>query len=78
LVSTERFFQGLSVAVKTVGIDEELMEIWLNEVCDRWLADLVSDGWSRLLLKPDYLGRFVVKCKNTTEVASCASTNNLW
>jgi len=35
LVSIERSFQGLSVAIKTVRIDEELMEIWLNEVCDR-------------------------------------------
>jgi len=30
----ERSFQGLSVAIKTVRIDEELMEIWPNEVCD--------------------------------------------
>ena len=35
LVSIERSFQGLSVAIKTVRIDEELMEIWLNEVCDK-------------------------------------------
>jgi len=34
MVSIERSFQGLFVAVKTVRIDEELMEIWLNEVCD--------------------------------------------
>ena len=25
----------LSVAIETVRIDEELMEIWPNEVCDR-------------------------------------------
>ena len=31
----ERSFQGLSVAIETVRINEELMEIWLNEVCDR-------------------------------------------
>jgi len=30
----ERFFQGLSVAIETVRIDGELMEIWPNEVCD--------------------------------------------
>jgi len=30
----ERYFQGLSGVVKTVGIVKELMEIWLNEVCD--------------------------------------------
>jgi len=34
LVSIERSFQGLPVAIKTVGIVKELMEIWLNEVCD--------------------------------------------
>jgi len=34
LVSIERSFQGLSVAIETVRIDEELMEIWPNEVCD--------------------------------------------
>jgi len=27
-------FQGLSVAIETVRIDKELMEIWPNEVCD--------------------------------------------
>jgi len=27
-------FQGLLGVVKTVGIIKELMEIWLNEVCD--------------------------------------------
>jgi len=27
-------FQGLSVAIKTMGIVKEMMEIWLNEVCD--------------------------------------------
>jgi len=31
----ERSFQGLSVAAKTMRINEELMEIWLNEVCDK-------------------------------------------
>ena len=35
LVLIERSFQGLSVAIETVRIDEELMEIWPNEVCDR-------------------------------------------
>ena len=34
LVSIERSFQGLSVAIETVRIVKELMEIWLNEVCD--------------------------------------------
>jgi len=27
-------FQKLSIAVKTVRINEELMEIWPNEVCN--------------------------------------------
>ena len=35
LVPIERSFQGLSVAIETVRIDGELMEIWPNEVCDR-------------------------------------------
>ena len=35
LASIERSFRGLSVAFKTVRIVEELMEIWLNEVCDK-------------------------------------------
>jgi len=35
LVSIERSFQGLSVAIETGRIDEDLMEIWLNEVCDK-------------------------------------------
>jgi len=30
----ERFFQGLSVTIDTMRIIKELMEIWLNEVCD--------------------------------------------
>jgi len=30
----ERSFQGLSIAIKTVEIIEELVEIWPNEVCD--------------------------------------------
>ena len=34
LVPIERYFQGLSIAIETVRIDGELMEIWLNEVCD--------------------------------------------
>jgi len=34
LVYIKRSFQGLSVAIETVRINEELMEIWPNEVCD--------------------------------------------
>jgi len=30
-------FQGLSVAFDTVKIVKDLMEIWLNEVCDRYI-----------------------------------------
>jgi len=30
----ERSIQGLSIAIKTMRIIEELMEIWPNEVCD--------------------------------------------
>jgi len=31
----ERSFQGLSVAIETMRIVKELVEIWPNEVCDR-------------------------------------------
>jgi len=31
----ERSFQGLFVSIETVRIDEESMEIWPNEVCDK-------------------------------------------
>jgi len=34
LVPIERSFQGLSVAIETVRIYGELMEIWPNEVCN--------------------------------------------
>ena len=34
LVLIERSFQELSVAIETVRIIEELVEIWPNEVCD--------------------------------------------
>ena len=45
IVSIERSFQGLSVAIKTVRINKELVEIWPNEVCDslRWNS-AVSSG----------------------------------
>ena len=33
-VMTERSFQGLSVAIETIRIVKELIEIWSNEVCD--------------------------------------------
>ena len=35
-VLIRRSFQGLSVAIETVRIDGGLMEIWPNEVCDRF------------------------------------------
>ena len=34
LVLIERSFQGLLGAIETMGIIKDLMEIWLNEVCD--------------------------------------------
>ena len=44
----ERSFQGLFVAIETVGIVEELVEIQPNEVCDNDYLDsfqtLVSDA----------------------------------
>ena len=36
MVPIERSFQELSVAIETVRIDGDLMEIWPNEVCDRF------------------------------------------
>ena len=39
LALIKRSFQGLSVAIETMRIIEELMEIWLNEVCDRYATN---------------------------------------
>jgi len=47
LVSIKRSFQGLSVAIETMGIVEELVEIWPNEVCDRGV--LLSSLWDEVL-----------------------------
>jgi len=60
LVSIERSFQGLLGAIKTVRIVKELIEIWLNEVCDRnnpigikwWTPVLWSNPFSRVLVTP--------------------------
>jgi len=41
----ERSFQGLSIAIETVRIVEELVEIWPNEVCD----NLASQSWETSL-----------------------------
>ena len=38
----EGSFQGLSVAIETVRIVEELVKIWLNEVCDRAILVCLS------------------------------------
>jgi len=40
----KRSFQGLSVAIETVRIIEELMEIWPNEVCDSLVDSLNTYG----------------------------------
>jgi len=37
-----RSFQGLSVAIETVRIIEELVEIWPNEVCDNNDKDAIT------------------------------------
>jgi len=48
LVSIKGSFQGLLEAIKIIRIIEELMEIWLNEVCDtrqlnfHWLWELLQ------------------------------------
>jgi len=36
----ERSFQGLSIAVETVRIVEALVEIWPNEVCDKYNQEI--------------------------------------
>ena len=36
---SKRSFQGLSIAIETVRIVEELVEIWPNEVCDSHLTN---------------------------------------
>jgi len=52
LVLIERFFWGLSIAIKTVRIIKESMEIGPNEVCDTWLKkydtnwDWTSEYWT--------------------------------
>jgi len=57
----ERSFEGLSVAVETVKIIKELVEIWPNEVCDsfgitgggRARGNLATDnggGWAEMVL----------------------------
>ena len=54
MVPIERSFQGISVAIETVRIDGELMEIWANEVCDTPIASqhnfivqpLVTKEWN--------------------------------
>ena len=39
-----KVFQGLSIAVETVRIVEELVEIWSNEVCDRLMKAMRATG----------------------------------
>jgi len=57
----ERSFEGLSVAIETVKIIKELVEIWPNEVCDsfgitgggRARGNLATDnggGWAEMVL----------------------------
>jgi len=41
----ESSFQGLSVVFEAVRIVKELMEIWLNEVCDT----LDAQSWTQAL-----------------------------
>jgi len=45
----ERSFQGLSVAIETVRIIEELVEIWLNEVCDIDIHQLTAEQQEELI-----------------------------
>jgi len=60
LVSIKRAFQGLSVAIETMGIVEELVEIWPNEVCDRGVLlsslwdEVLSSFWQSLAMRRHY------------------------
>ena len=56
LVSIERSFQGLSVAIETVRIDKELMEIWPNEVCDTYPEFVTHMNTEVVSLFPDKSG----------------------
>jgi len=54
--------QGCPLIVETMRIDEELMEIWLNEVCDIFTSKLV-------LAAPDLDKEFRVEA-NTSNYAT--------
>ena len=45
LALIKRSFWGLFVAIETVGVIEELMEIWPNEVCDIFLLMKHADSF---------------------------------
>ena len=49
-------------AIETMGIVEELMEIWPNEVCDNslsrrpnWKVGVERDNENQMLIKPEWL-----------------------
>ena len=55
----ERSFQGFSVAIETVRIVEELVEIWLNEVCNTYyqggrMVDDYLDNFQALVSNAGY------------------------
>jgi len=73
LVSIERSFQGLSIAIKTVRIVEELVEIWLNEVYDRVLVRLLIQLLYSLCTTFPYLS-----CNPSYNVMWCDVTMTMW
>ena len=54
-------FQELLGSIKTVGIVEELMEIWPNEVCDNITLGINLIVWSYLNRSGNFLNTALLK-----------------
>jgi len=72
LVSIERSFQGLLGAVKTVGIVKELMEIWLNEVCDTDPSGKIPPRTQVKCPKPDHHNAIWTTCGHWSGSLVCS------
>ena len=71
LASIKRSFQGIFVAIETMGIVKELMEIWLNEVCDI-TPSLGSSSIEKLLVySEDIPAAFCLHFVNFLQVPMC-------
>ena len=74
LVSIKRSFQGLSVAIETVRIVKELMEIWPNEVCDITLSlgsSSIEKLFCFLVYSEDIPAAFCLHFVNSLQVPMC-------